>query len=274
MDFPMTEIGGIPISRLLIGSNTFHGFSHFSAARDSWLKQHFTQERIHEVAAFAARQGLNATIAVQRKDYVEVLAQVEKDTGVKIHYIATPAGATLEELKRGVDEAADLGCEFCWPHTSWTDVRIVASENRIHEGPEALDYILSKGMIPGWSTHRPETIAVSDRAGYPVAGYVQIFNSIGFLCAVETDWERNVIRGTDKPVVSIKPLGAGRIMPPTGFGFVYSNIKPIDTVVIGMMSVEEAREDIEIARQCIAETCTGPEVDLQYTRSKAALKNG
>jgi hypothetical protein len=72
--------------------------------------------------------------------------------------------------------------------------------------------------------------------------------------------------------VSIKPLGAGRIMPPTGLGFVYSNIKPIDTVVIGMMSVQEAEEDIRIARQCIEQSCRGPEVELQYTRSKAALK--
>ena len=70
---------------------------------------------------------------------------------------------------------------------------------------------------------------------------------------------------------SIQPLGAGRIMPPTGFGLVYSNIKPTDTVAIGMLSVEEAAEDIEIARQCIADTCAGPEVELQYTRSKATL---
>jgi len=272
MSFPTTNIGGIEISRLMIGSNTFHGFSHFSSARDNWLRQHFTSERIYEVMRYCAEQGLNATIAIQRKDYKEIMERVEKDTGVHINYIATPAGATLDDLKRGVDEAADLGCEFCWPHTSWTDVRVLASENRIHEGPEALEYIRKKGMIPGWSTHRPETVVVSDRAGYDCAGYVQIFNSIGFLCAIETDWERNIIQGTPKPVVSIKPLGAGRIMPPTGLGFVYSNIKPIDTVVIGMMSVQEAEEDIRIARQCIEQSCRGPEVELQYTRSKAALK--
>lgn len=269
MPFPMTNIGGIDISRLIIGSNTFHGFSHFSSARDEWLRKHFTPERIYEVMSYCAEEGLNATIAMQRKDYVEIIREVERNTGHHIHYIATPAGQTLEELKKGIDEAADLGCEFCWPHTSWTDARVVAAENRIQDGPEALEYIRKRGMIPGWSTHRPEVVVVSDKAGYDCEGYVQIFNSIGFLCAVETDWERNVIRGTDKPVVSIKPLGAGRIMPPTGFGFVYSNIKPIDTVAIGMMSLQEAREDIGIARQCLADV--SPEVQLQYTRSKAHL---
>ena len=271
MPFPMTNIGGYELSRLMIGSNSFHGHSHFSNARSEWLRRHFTPERIYEVAACCANEGLNCTIAAVVPSYMEILRQVEKDTGQHIYYIATPGGADLAELKRGVDEAADLGCEYCWPHTSWTDIRVLPAENRIHEGPEAIEYIRKKGMVPGWSTHRPETVVVSDNAGYDVEGYVQIFNSIGFLCPIETDWERSIIRGTPKPVVSIKPLGAGRIMPPTGFGFVYSNIKPIDTVAIGLLSVEEAKEDIAIARQCIEDACGGPDAQLQYTRSKAAL---
>lgn len=267
--FPMTELGGIAVSRLTIGTNTFHGFSHFSSARSEWLKRHFTPERIYEVVKYCAEQGLNLTIAGARPDYAEILRQVEKDTGQHIYDIGTPGGQTLAELKQGIDEAAEIGCEFCWPHTSWTDVRVLPPENRIVDGPEAIDYIRKRGLIPGWSTHRPETVVVSDRAGYDVAGYVQIFNSIGFLCALETDWERQIIRGAKHPVVSIKPLGAGRVMPPTGLSFAYGNIKPIDTVAIGMLSVEEAAEDISIARQCIAEM--SPETELQYSRSKASV---
>ena len=272
MPFPMTNIGGIEVSRLMIGTNTFHGFSHFSAARSEWLRRHFTPERIYEVVAYCAEEGLNVTIAGARGDYMDVLQEVERNTGQHIYYIGTPSGGTLEELKRGIDETADIGCEFCWPHTSWTDSHLLPAENRIVDAPEVLAYIRERGMIPGWSTHRPETVVVSDRAGYDCAGYVQMFNSIGFLCPVETDWMRNIIRGTDKPIVSIKPLGAGRIMPPTGLAFVYSNVKPIDTVAIGMLSVEEAKEDIAIARQCIADATAGPEVELQYTRSKETLK--
>ena len=60
-------------------------------------------------------------------------------------------------------------------------------------------------------------MVVSDRAGYDVAGYVVIFNPIGFLCAVETDWTRNLIRRAQKPCLCIKPLGAGRVRC-VGFG--------------------------------------------------------
>ena len=269
MSFPMTQIGGVDVSRLIIGSNTFHGHSHFSAARSEWLREYFTDDKVIEVLTACVEEGLNCTVALQRKDYANQISQVEKATGKKIHYIATPAGKTLDDLKVGIRAAADLGCTFCFPHTSWTDSRVLPAENRIVEAPEALAYIRECGMIPGWSTHRPETVTVSDRNGYDAESYIQICNSVGFLCAVETDWTARLIQNTPKPVVCIKPLGSGRVMVPNGLGFVYANIKPIDTVAIGMLSVQEAKEDIEIARQCIDRQQI--DVELQYTRSKDVI---
>ena len=134
---------------------------------------------------------------------------------------------------------------------------------------EVLGLIRSLGMEPGWSTHRPETIVVSDRAGYDIAAYIQPYNSIGFLCAVETDWVARVINNTPKPVICIKPLGAGRILPPTGLSFVYNSIKPIDTVCIGVLSPQETEEDVKIALSIMEKQAIN--VELQYTRSKQVL---
>ena len=164
--FPTSQIGGYDISRLIIGSNTFHGFSHFSKARSDWLRKHFTPERIFEVMCACARQGLNATVSMQRPDYAEVLRAVEAETGVHIHWFATPGGGDLEQLKDGICEAAELGAEFCLPHTMWTDARLMPARGIIEEAEEAIDFIKSKGMKAGWSTHRPECVTVSDRAGY------------------------------------------------------------------------------------------------------------
>jgi hypothetical protein len=74
-----------------------------------------------------------------------------------------------------------------------------------------------------------------------------------------------VIKDTGKPVIVIKPLGAGRVIPPTGLNFCYSSIKPTDAVCIGMVSVEEVEEDIELARAVIA----GVEAQRQYTYSES-----
>ena len=269
MDFPTTNIGGIEISRMICGSNTFYGFSHFSAAKDQWLRQYFTPERIYEVLEVCANEGINATVSMQRDDYRKILEEIERNTGRHIVWIGTPAGPTKEELMDGIRQCADMGVEICMPHTSYTDSHLVIAENRIDTADEILPLIRKCGMVPGWSTHRPEVITVSDRAGYDVETYIQPYNSIGFLCSVETDWVGRVIKDTPKPVIGIKPLGAGRILPPTGLNFVYHSIKPIDTVCIGMLSPEEAREDIGLARSILEGL--GAQHELQYTRSKQTL---
>lgn len=265
--FPTTPIGGLEISRLVIGTNTFHGHSHFSKARSDWLRRYFTPERVYEVVRFCVEQGLNATVSATREDYAEVLRAVERDTGVHVVWFATPGGRDLAELKDNIAQTAELGADFCLPHTSWTDARLLPSRGIIEEAEEAMACIRAHGMRTGWSTHRPETVTITDKQDYDIDTYIQIYNAEGFLMHVETDWAGRIIRHAKRPCLCIKPLGAGRIMAPTGLSFVYSTIKPSDVVAIGMLSVEEAAEDIDLARQILAGQMG--EAALQETRSKA-----
>ncbi len=58
-------------------------------------------------------------------------------------------------------------------------------------------------------------------------------------------------------------------MPPTGLGFVYEHLKPIDTVCIGILSPQEAEEDVKLAVSIMEKQQA--ELELQYTRSKKVL---
>lgn len=265
----MTRIGDLEVSRLMCGTNPFFGHSHISRARSEWLRRYFTTDRIVEVMHAMAEEGINATVSMQSQEMRAALDGLER-TGYEMHWIATPGGANLDELKEGIRQAADLGAAVCMPHTSYTDSHLQVAENRIDGAEQICELTRELGMIPGWSTHRPEVITVTDAAGYDMEAYIQPFNSIGFLCAVETDWMERVINGTPKTVIAIKPLAAGRIMPPTGLGFVYQHLDPRHTVCIGCMSPEEAREDIALARAFI--TGESPDVELQKTRSKNTLE--
>jgi len=269
---PMTQIGAYFVSRVLCGSNSFFGHSHFSAARSNWLRKYFTLDRIVEVMCAAAEEGVNGTISGDVPAMAEALAQVKKLTGVEYVWMATPGGSNLAELQAGIQRCADMGAQFCLPHVSYTDNNLLVAEKRIAGAEEIIAQTRELGMGTGWSTHRPETIVVSDAAGYDADTYVQPFNAIGFLCSVETDWVARVIRNAHQPVVCIKPFGAGRIMPPTGLPFVYSNCKPNDTVAIGVMSVEEVQEDLKIVRNILEHAAE--DIALQETRSKAGLKSG
>ncbi len=271
MALPYSEVGGLKIARLVIGSNTFFGYSHFSRAKDTWLRRFFTDDKIQEVLEKCVSKGMNAICSMPGERLRKIMDRVEQNSGVHIIWFATPGNRyPWENWRDDVNLTADMGAEFCMPHQCYTDNALASGRGEIERYAEMAAYIREKGMRPGLSTHRPETILVVDRAGYDCEVYIQPYNGIGFLCSVETDWIGRVIREAKKPVLCIKPLGAGRLMPPTGLPFVFNSIKPSDVVCIGMTSPEEVEENVAIVEQTLAGQAAS--VELQYTRSKAALE--
>jgi ABC-type tungstate transport system substrate-binding protein len=87
---------------------------------------------------------------------------------------------------------------------------------------------------------------------------------------VEADWVMKVIREAKKPVMTIKPLAAGRILPVVGLAFVWNTIRDQDMVTIGTTTPDEAREVIELSLDLLNRQL--PENKLQETRSKRSLK--
>jgi hypothetical protein len=271
MALPYSEIGGLKIARLVIGSNTFFGYSHYSRARDTLWRRYFTDDKIQEVLEKCAQKGLNAVCSMPGERLRKIMDKVERNTGVHIVWFATPGNVyPWEKWKDDVNMTADVGAEFCMPHQCYTDNALASGRGEIERYAEIAGYVREKGMRPGLSTHRPETIRTVDRIGYDCDVYIQPYNSIGFLCPVETDWIGNVIRNAKKPVLCIKPLGSGRVLPPTGLPFVFNSVSPKDVVCIGMMSPEEVEENVTIVEQTLAGQAAS--VELQYTRSKAGLK--
>ena len=125
-------------------------------------------------------------------------------------------------------------------------------------------------MLPGLSTHMPETVVYADQMNADVETYIQIYNAAGFLMQVEADWVMRVIREAQKPVMTIKPLAAGRLLPIVGLAFVWNTIRDQDMVVIGTTTPDEARECLDISRDLIARRI--PDNPLQKTRSKNSLE--
>ena len=93
--------------------------------------------------------------------------------------------------------------------------------------------------------------------------------SSAFLCAIETNWQAEIIRRTPKPVIIIKPLAAGRVMPYEALSYVLANTKPNDPIAIGFMSREEVEEDAGIVEMLL----TGKgEMKLLYSPSKSLVE--
>jgi hypothetical protein len=115
----------------------------------------------------------------------------------------------------------------------------------------------------------PESIACADACGADVVSYIQPYNAAGFLCHVEPDWLQHVVWRAKKPVMTIKPLAAGRLMPATGLAYSWGTLRECDMVTVGTMTIDEAEEVIEISRACLERR--EAEINLQTTRSKRTL---
>lgn len=268
---PQVALAGHEISRLICGTNCFLGFSHMSEARDLWLKRYFTLERIVEVLTACSESGINAIVGPADPKLAEALKEHDRRTGIRLHWIATTYGdRELIREKEEIAWLAEQGAEYCLIQAGYTDSNLFTSE-KIVKGLDELIYAIRKhGMAPGVSTHRPETLNVCEEAGYGLALYILPINIIGFLSPVETNWVSDIIKNTPKPVVAIKPLASGRVMPEDGLRFAFNAIKDTDVVAVGLMGPEEVKEDAALAAGILAGR--SEKIGRPVTPSKKTLK--
>ncbi len=274
--FPRTNVGGISLPRLIVGSNWFLGYSHTSLAKDKFIKQHQTRQRIAEVLAVFLEYGIDAVMCPPSELLETATQEAEQKCGKSIIRILTPefnlrpGSDPNTEPAILLDTCQKFGAKVCMPHQSVTDALIDRLSGRIRHIDRYTRMIRERGMVPGLSTHMPEAIIFADRQKADVETYIQIYNAAGFLMPVEVDWVMHVIHEAQKPVMVIKPLAAGRLLPVVGLAFVWSTIRPQDMVVVGTSSPDEAREVVEISRDLLEKQLPGYE--LQKTRSKRSLE--
>ena len=273
--FPRTMVGGISLPRMIIGSNWFLGYSHTSLAQDKFIKDLQTREKIAKIITTFTKYGIDAIMGPANPLLEESICAAEDATGQKIIRIYTPwfniapGGPEENDPELVFDLCAKWNATFCLPHQAVTDALVDRRAGEIRDIDKYTKMIRERGMIPGLSTHMPESVIYADKTGADVETYIQIYNGGGFLMQVEADWIMNVIRNAKKPVMTIKPLAAGRLMPIVGLSFVWSTIRPIDMVTVGTTTPDEAKELVEISLDLLNREI--PDYELQKTRSKKSL---
>ena len=275
--FPRTQIENLSVSRLMIGTNWLLGFSHTSKAKDRFIRETVDAKRIADILTVALAAGVDTFYGVRPEPKLaEGIAEAEQRAGRKVITIAIPTlpttgdSASLGEAERILDEYTALGVSICMPHQATTDAFVNRRTRSLAGIEPLLAAIRARGMLPGLSTHMPETPIYADNTGLDVATYIQIYNAAGFLMQIEVDWVQRMIWNAKKPVITIKPLAAGRLPPLVGLAFSWATLRPIDMVCVGVMTPYETEEVIELSLALLERRA--PRVELQESRSKASLK--
>jgi hypothetical protein len=274
-EFPRTTVGGASLSRLIIGTNWFLGYSHTSSAKDRFITSYQDRSSIADILVVFLEHGVDTLIGPPSELLHQAIQEAQERSGQEIISIITPSfnvlpgGDPQMEPERALDYCVELGASFCLPHQCVTDVLL----DRMHQEIRGIDrytaMIRQRGMIPGLSTHSPDTVVIADQSGADIETYLQIYNALGFLMHIEVDWAMRIIKQARLPVITIKPLAAGRLLPVVGLTHVWNTIRDQDMVAIGTTTPDEARQVIDISLDILNRRI--PDYNLGITRSKQSL---
>jgi hypothetical protein len=254
--FPRTTVGGVSLPRMLIGTNWLLGWSHTSAAADASIREKYSRpEDFYPVLATFLAAGIDAVMGVFSTMPLaeEAVEYAEQKAGRKIIRIDTPAinvddnAQARREAAAVIRRSREIGADFCLIHHTSAEQLVNKNLGAIPRLPDYLAMIRDEGLLPGLSAHMPELVLYSDANGYDVETYIQLFNCMGFLMQVEVENVARIIHAAKHPVMTIKPMAAGRCTPYVGLTFSFNAIRECDMVTVGTSSAREAAEDIEIA---------------------------
>jgi glycerol-3-phosphate responsive antiterminator len=243
------KIGKKEYSKIIAGTNAFYGHSHFSAARDSEYKKKFSDDYIKKLLHFCLSKGVNSLETCANERILDIINSLKKESDINLIGTTRIDETSLMKshqikLRYLINNRADI----CIIHSQFVDR--LSSTNDIKGLQSMVDEIHEAGLLAGISTHKNSTIAFCEKK-YDIDVYLYPMNMLGFVYpgydGNETVKERiDLIKNTNKQFILMKTLAAGRIPPKEGLEFVLNNIKDKDIITLGLGSLEEAEESLDI----------------------------
>ena len=254
--FPRTVVGGVSMPRIIMGTNWLLGYSHTGAAADKGILEKYQKpEDFYPVIAAYLDYGIDAIMGPVSTNQLalDAINYAQEKSGQKLIIVDTPAmnvsdsSEARAEAKAVIKRSADIGSTFCLIHHTSAEQLVNKNLQNMTRLPDYLAMIRDVGLLPGLSAHMPELVTYSDANGYDVETYIQIFNCMNFLMQVEVESVARIIRNAKHPVMTIKPMAAGRTTPFVGLNFNWAVLRDCDRITVGAGSEAEARDDIEIS---------------------------
>jgi hypothetical protein len=269
---PKVKFGKFEITRMIVGSNPFYGYSHFNRILDQTMREWYTQDRKMEVLQACERSGIGTWQVHYNDQPMEDFKRYRAEGG-KMNLVLLADFELMKNLKL-LPEVAKLGPMGIGHHGNRTDERFRDGQKLLVKN--FLKAVRDTGVMVGLSTHNPAVIDTVESEGWDIDYYQTCLYRVSrtreearaeFREApigetyMEKDPERmcKMIRQTKKPCLAFKLFGAGRtIASPqqveAAFRFAFDNIKPTDAVIVGMFPKfqDQVAENTAIVRKVLA----------------------
>jgi hypothetical protein len=245
---PTGRVGKLEVSRLILGSNPFYGYSHSSRQLDQHMREWGTPENVCAALEEAERNGIT-TFQTNGDTRAISDLRLHRERGGKLQVIAL----IREKPEDAVKAMAPIGVSH---HGEVTDS--LFRQQKMGDVREFTKRVRQTGVLVGVSTHKPEAIEYIEERGWDVDFYMgcvynrtrtpEEFRALlgGELplpageLYLEKDPERMfaVMRRTKKTCFAFKILAAGRVAGSpaqldAAFMTAFAAIKPQDCVIVG-----------------------------------------
>ena len=228
---PKIRIGKLEVSRLILGSNPFFGFSHGNPqASGGEMREYYTEERIMAVLDKAAEQGIDAVWTPSYDHWIALWNKYREKGGKLKIWIGQPD--KFGQMKDHITACAKNGSKAICVQGECVDRAFREGKHDLVK--EWLDLIHSFGLPAGIATHRPTTHLIAEEKKLPTDFYHQCVYQPENYSTKCRDQAIATIRKLDKPVVAYKVLAAGRLAPKEAFAHLLERLRPKDGMCVGV----------------------------------------
>jgi hypothetical protein len=257
------RIGGIKLSRFIIGSNPFSGFSHQTPETDLAMKRYYTAERIKRTLREAEALGIDTVLGRVDHHMARLLLEYW-DAGGTLQWFAQTC-PEVGNHQACVDRAAAGGAKACHIHGGVMDVLL--AQKRLAEVAPVIARIRGCGLLAGIAGHNPAVFEWAERevdVDYYLCSYynsahrdVKAEHVSGMKeWFLEDDRRRMcaLIQSLSRPVIHYKVLAAGRNDPAQAFEVVARSMRSTDAVCVGVYTQfkpDMLQEDVRLFTQAL-----------------------
>jgi len=276
---------GTSVSRLVIGDNPFNGHSYIEQKHTgAEMMDYYTAEKCVEALFEAESNGINTYMALADPFVVRVIRQY-RNQGGKMHivfqsYPAIPLDINIRQM---------MTCEPIAIYHQGGSFDLLVEEEMTDDIQKRLEMIKDSGVSAGFGTHVPEVLLRAEQENWGMDFYAAcLYNArrqqrgqqSGFITGKTKDdlvfyledppLMYDAVRNVHKPCIVFKAFAGGQIFMDKSegevsgvvedvFTSVYSNIKPVDMVCIGVFQRDknQIRENCDIAKKVLDKISMG-----------------
>lgn len=265
------------ISKLILGSNPFSGFSHQSKTLDEEMLDFYTADEIKKTWDQAQDCGINAFCARGDRHILRIAREYYNEGRIKKFYWFVQTAPEFLSFQANISLIVNSKFKpsFIYHHGGHLDNLLMEGKKQIVK--DQLKMIRDTGYPTGMASHQPEFIEMAEEENWDVDFYLTcFFNLTGHgkktLTAIHGSQGEifdlsdppkmcEVIKKVKKPCVAYKIFGAGRLCKnrvkiKSAIKFALENIKQNDLILFGVFQKEknQIKENIKIFNEVMKES--------------------